>query len=60
MHFFAFSAYFERVLHLNAAVWSCAVTEKPGLTFSEAVEHEAQSLVRTINSVMLLIFPFFI
>lgn len=38
-----FSDFFERTIHLNSMVWSCAVTGRSGLTFEEALDSEKQA-----------------
>lgn len=39
-----FSEYFERTILCNSLVWTCHLTGKTGLTFSEAVESEEKAL----------------
>ncbi|KAG4068705.1 hypothetical protein HA402_002396 [Bradysia odoriphaga] len=46
-----YEEYFERMMLLNSTVWSCALTSRPNLTFSEAIECEkkARKILRTMN-----------
>lgn len=48
------SDYFERVMLTNSVIWQCALTGRPELTFSEAMDSEktARKLLRQFPSAL--------
>ncbi|KAJ6622007.1 Bromodomain adjacent to zinc finger domain protein 1A, partial [Pseudolycoriella hygida] len=50
--FRSYEDYFERMMLLNSTVWSCALTSKPNLTFSEALDSEkkARKILRDMTT----------
>ncbi|XP_076350860.1 bromodomain adjacent to zinc finger domain protein 1A-like isoform X2 [Tachypleus tridentatus] len=38
-----YEAFFERVILCNSLVWTCSLTGRPGLTYQEALDSEAQA-----------------
>ena len=44
MNVLCFRKFFERIILCNSLVWSCAITGRAGLTYSEAEECEEKAL----------------
>lgn len=50
----AFSEYFERTILCNSLVWTCALSGKTGLTYTEALQSEdkARQLVSSFPKIL--------
>ena len=40
---FSSRQFFERIILCNSLVWTCSITGRPGLTYSEALESEEKA-----------------